>query len=63
MEYLITYLTIDPEILGEEESVYEAYAIAMSEEEDTKEERFYITAMGVIIPYIKHSLFSAEKEG
>ena len=37
---LARYLTADPGILAEEERLYEAYAIAMSEEEDTKEERF-----------------------
>ena len=35
---LITYLTADPEILAEEERLYEAYAAAMAEEQDTEEE-------------------------
>ena len=37
-EELITYLTADPQILAEDERVYEAYATAMAEEQDTEEE-------------------------
>ena len=35
---LMTYLTRDPQILAEEERLYEAYAAAMAEEQDTEEE-------------------------